>query len=104
MVDVHKRVATPYAKLRPWKSCPGFDNAISSAAAFTSSSGFPGPSHRLAHWGIAYAAGPNYNKQWKAFDPVDLKRSLDTAHDAAKRALELVDGAELRRASSDPIR
>jgi len=51
------------------------------------------PSCAMAHWGIAYAAGPNYNKQWKAFDPVDLKRSLDTAHDAAKRALELVDGA-----------
>jgi len=51
------------------------------------------PSCAMAHWGIANAAGPNYNKQWKAFDPIDLKRSLDTAHDAAKRALELVDGA-----------
>lgn len=67
----------------------------------------------MAHWGIAYAAGPNYNKQWKAFDPNDLKRSLDTAHHAAKRALELVDGAssveralirslEQRYPSSDP--
>jgi len=51
------------------------------------------PSCAMAHWGIAYAAGPNYNKQWKAFDPVDLKQSLDTAHAAARRALELVDGA-----------
>lgn len=50
------------------------------------------PSCAMAHWGIAYAAGPNYNKQWKAFDPLDLKWSLDTAHEAAKRALELVDG------------
>jgi hypothetical protein len=31
--------------------------------------------------------------QWKAFDPVDLRRSLDTAHGAARRALELVEGA-----------
>ena len=22
----------------------------------------------LAHWGVAYAAGPNYNKEWDAFD------------------------------------
>ena len=50
------------------------------------------PLLRDGYWGISYAAGPNYNKQWKAFDPVDLKRSLDTAHDAARRALELVDG------------
>ena len=51
------------------------------------------PACAMAHWGVSYAAGPNYNKQWKAFDPADLKRSLDTAHDAARRALELVGGA-----------
>ena len=51
------------------------------------------PACAMAYWGISYAAGPNYNKQWKAFDPVDLGQSLDTAHDAARRALELVDGA-----------
>src|SRR3712207_9119912 len=27
------------------------------------------PGFALAHWGIAYAIGPNYNKQWEAFDP-----------------------------------
>jgi hypothetical protein len=42
---------------------------------------------------VAEVAVPNYNKQWKAFDPIDLRRSLATAHDAARRALELVDGA-----------
>ena len=47
----------------------------------------------MSYWGIAYAAGPNYNKQWKAFDPVDLRQSLAVAHDAARRALELADGA-----------
>src|ERR1700742_3039631 len=24
------------------------------------------PEFAMAHWGIAYAAGPNYNKQWDA--------------------------------------
>jgi tetratricopeptide (TPR) repeat protein len=47
----------------------------------------------MAYWGVSYAAGPNYNKQWKAFDPIDLRRSLNTAHDAAQRAIELVGGA-----------
>ena len=51
------------------------------------------PSCAMAYWGVSYAAGPNYNKQWKAFDPIDLKRSLDTAHEAARQALELVDAA-----------
>ena len=34
------------------------------------------PSCAMAYWGVSYATGPNYNKQWKAFDPIDLRRSL----------------------------
>ena len=30
------------------------------------------PDLALARWGVAYAIGPNYNKAWDAFDPVDL--------------------------------
>src|SRR6478609_1469474 len=33
----------------------------------------------IARWGIAYAIGPNYNKGWDAFDPVDLAASLARA-------------------------
>ena len=51
------------------------------------------PSCAMAHWGIAYAAGPNYNKQWKAFDPVDLRKSLNLASAATKQALELLSRA-----------
>ena len=53
------------------------------------------PGFALAHWGIAYAIGPNYNKQWEAFDPVDLAASLERAcgEVAAARAC-----AERRRA------
>ena len=51
------------------------------------------PRCTMAQWGIAYAAGPNYNKQWKAFDPVDLKKSLSLAHTATKQALELISHA-----------
>jgi tetratricopeptide (TPR) repeat protein len=33
----------------------------------------------IARWGIAYCVGPNYNKPWDAFDPVDLAASLARA-------------------------
>src|SRR4029079_2363532 len=46
------------------------------------------PDCAMAYWGIAYAAGPNYNKQWKAFDVVDLEQSLATAHGATRQALD----------------
>jgi tetratricopeptide (TPR) repeat protein len=46
-----------------------------------------------AHWGIAYAVGPNYNKGWDAFDPVDRSASLDRALTELDRAREALAGA-----------
>ncbi len=58
----------------------------------------------MAWWGIAYAAGPNYNKQWKAFDTLDLERSLRTAHEATAAALNLKDKADpVERALIEPL-
>jgi len=37
------------------------------------------PDLAIARWGVAYAIGPNYNKAWEAFDPVDLAESLARA-------------------------
>jgi tetratricopeptide (TPR) repeat protein len=59
-----------------------FERAIEADRAFA-----------LAYWGVAYAAGPHYNKQWDAFDEVDLRRSLARAYTAVGRASELRDGA-----------
>jgi tetratricopeptide (TPR) repeat protein len=47
------------------------------------------PTCAMAQWGIAYATGPNYNKQWKAFDPADLARSLRLARKATLKAQAL---------------
>ena len=47
------------------------------------------PKCAMVQWGIAYAAGPNYNKQWKAFDPTDLARSLKLARKATLKAQAL---------------
>ena len=62
------------------------------------------PDCAMAWWGIAYASGPNYNKQWKAFDVPDLETSLTTAYDATQKALSLLDRAsEVERALIGPL-
>ena len=50
------------------------------------------PQCAMAHWGIAYAVGPNYNKAWEAFDDADLSTSLARAYDASREAARLLDG------------
>ncbi|MHB9755943.1 hypothetical protein ACYBSK_16340 [Streptomyces sp. BYX5S] len=40
----------------------------------------------MAHWGLAYALGPNYNKQWDAFDERELVSTVERTHRAAQRA------------------
>ena len=47
----------------------------------------------MAHWGIAYAGGPNYNKAWEAFDEVDLAQCLELTHEAVGRADTCAAGA-----------
>ena len=44
------------------------------------------PQCALAHWGLAFALGPNYNKPWDAFDPQDLAESVARAHAATRAA------------------
>jgi len=43
----------------------------------------------MAHWGIAYAAGPNYNLEWRHLDPAGKANALAAAFDATKAALAL---------------
>ena len=35
------------------------------------------PGCAMAHWGISYAAGPNYNLPWHRYDPAGKKRALE---------------------------
>ncbi|CAN5803732.1 hypothetical protein BH23CHL2_BH23CHL2_32690 [soil metagenome] len=51
------------------------------------------PDCAMAHWGIAYAVGPNYNKAWEAFDEDDLKRSLARAYEESVRAADTLGNA-----------
>jgi tetratricopeptide (TPR) repeat protein len=47
------------------------------------------PGFALAYWGIAYASGPNYNKAWEDFDPLELSVHLAEAFAAAEHARAL---------------
>ena len=45
------------------------------------------PACAMAHWGIAFAVGPNYNKPWALFDPADKARSLTRAYESLATAV-----------------
>ncbi len=47
------------------------------------------PDCAMAHWGIAYVVGPNYNYAWDDFDPASLSDSLSTARAARENAERL---------------
>ena len=50
------------------------------------------PNCAMAHWGIAYAAGPNYNYPWHLMDPAGKAASLARCYDATRTALALAGG------------
>ena len=45
------------------------------------------PNCAMAHWGVAYAIGPNYNLPWHLFDPEGRAQALAAAYDATQLAL-----------------
>lgn len=78
----HRPVRTPCPQAQVW-----FDRGLVWAYAFNHEEAVAcferalelDPDLAIARWGIAYAVGPNYNKAWEAFDPVDRKTSLARA-------------------------
>lgn len=65
----------------------------------------------IARWGVAYAIGPNYNKAWEAFDPVDAAVSLARARmelrlaaggRASPMELGLIEALQARFPTDDP--
>jgi len=51
------------------------------------------PGCAMAHWGIAYAAGPNYNLPWDRYDPDGRAKALAASYDAMTAALAAADSA-----------
>jgi tetratricopeptide (TPR) repeat protein len=50
------------------------------------------PNCAMAHWGVSYAAGPNYNFPWELMDPAGKAAALARAYDSAHSALALIGG------------
>jgi tetratricopeptide (TPR) repeat protein len=48
------------------------------------------PDCAMAHWGAAYAVGPNYNFEWWMMDPATKAGALGAAYDNTQAALALV--------------
>ena len=51
------------------------------------------PDCAMAHWGIAYAAGPNYNIPWERLDDPGRAEAAQTGYTHAQAALERIAGA-----------
>ncbi|MEM1298159.1 MAG: hypothetical protein AAGH68_02685 [Pseudomonadota bacterium] len=50
------------------------------------------PTCAMAHWGVAYAVGPNYNLPWHLHDPKGRAKALAAAFDATADAMKHADG------------
>ncbi|WP_285362893.1 tetratricopeptide repeat protein [Microbacterium sp. LMC-P-041] len=89
----HKRaVSTTSADAQTW-----FDRGMVWAYSFNfdeaercfARSAQADPSLAIAHWGIAYAIGPDYNKSWELFDDVDYTKTCRRARAELAIAREL---------------
>jgi tetratricopeptide (TPR) repeat protein len=78
----HRPIETPSPQAQVW-----FDRGMVWAYAFNHEEAIRcfdralelDPDLAIARWGVAYSIGPNYNKAWDAFDPVDMAASLARA-------------------------
>ncbi|GFG18470.1 hypothetical protein IFM5058_09054 [Aspergillus udagawae] len=67
-------------------------NHVESAYCFEQATAHD-PSCAIAYWGLAYAAGPNYNKPWERFDGEDLKACMKRGYEALRKAKGLAKDA-----------
>ncbi|MCB0013847.1 MAG: tetratricopeptide repeat protein, partial [Anaerolineales bacterium] len=51
------------------------------------------PTCVMAHWGIGYGVGCNYNKQWRVFSPKEIGRTMKTAREAIQAGSQHLDAA-----------
>jgi len=62
------------------------------------------PACAMAHWGIALAKGPYYNKQWSDYSERELPETLDIGYHMARHAQGLgADSTPTERALLDAL-
>ncbi|MEP2530504.1 hypothetical protein [Shimia sp.] len=57
------------------------------------------PDCAMAHWGVAYAAGPNYNMPWELFDGQGRAEALATCYAATQQAINRIDAVTPQEAA-----
>ncbi len=50
------------------------------------------PTCAMAHWGIGYCIGPNYNKPWETFEDDEKPSCIDLAQTSIRAAFQHLDG------------
>jgi tetratricopeptide (TPR) repeat protein len=110
----HRPIETPSPQAQLW-----FDRGMVWAYAFNHEEAVRcfdralelDPDLAIARWGVAYSIGPNYNKAWEAFDPVDRQASLARARMELRLAAQsrasavehgLIDALQARFPTDDP--
>ncbi|KJZ75199.1 hypothetical protein HIM_05393 [Hirsutella minnesotensis 3608] len=87
----HRPVSTSSAAAQQWFDrglvwCYGFNHE--EAAKCFECAVERDPECALAHWGLAYALGPNYNKPWELFGNGERRTTAERTHNAVARAKE----------------
>src|SRR5437899_12820957 len=112
-----RAIATKSPEAQVW-----FDRGLNWVYAFNHEAGIKcftealkhDPGCAMAHWGISYAAGPNYNLPWHLYDPTGKAHALGAAYDALQGALAaagnatpveqaLINALKVRYPQRDPI-
>ena len=91
-----REISTRSAQAQSW-----FDRGLEWAYGFNQEealrcfrrAGAADPACAMAQWGIAYAAGPYYNRLWHQFDATELTGKLAGTYAATQQALALREGA-----------
>ncbi|KAM0252331.1 hypothetical protein ACHAQJ_007769 [Trichoderma viride] len=87
--DLHRPVSTSNAVAQTWFNrglvwCYGFNHEEAAKCFERAIAHDPGCA--MAHWGLAYALGPNYNKPWDLFGRREIQNAADRTHRAVEKA------------------
>ncbi|KAK5991235.1 hypothetical protein PT974_09513 [Cladobotryum mycophilum] len=105
--DFHRPITTNNANAQTWFNrglvwCYGF-NHEEAAKCFERAIAYD-PNCAIAHWGLAYALGPNYNKPWELFGRRERQTTAERTNIAVSQAKACVAGAsDVERALIDAL-
>lgn len=106
--DLHRPVSTTSPIAQTWFDrglvwCYGFNHEEAAKCFERAIAHDPGCA--MAHWGLAYSLGPNYNKPWDLFGRREIQNAAVRTHHAIEKAKACSDSATpVERALVDALR